>query len=176
MKNIIYVALAFITFTSCQQKKIGFVDNGTLINDYQEKKDIEAEFQLKEEAFRKKADSIGQAFQVEAQKGQAEAQKLAQKNNRKKAEELMAGLQQKQQQLQQQMQGEQQALTQAFQVEIDSVISTVKTFVKGYGKTNKYTYILGTSDAAATVMYGEEASDLTNTILDALNADYKKEE
>lgn len=175
MKNIIYVALALIVFTSCQQQKIGFVDNGIVINDFQEKKDIEAQFQIKEEAFRKMADSVGQAFQLEAQKGQAEAQKLAQRNNRKKAEELMAALQQKQQQLQQQMQSQQQALTQAFQVEIDSVISTVKTFVKDYGKTNKYTYILGTSDAAATVMYGAEANDLTQTILDALNADYKKE-
>ncbi len=176
MKNIIYVALALITFTSCQQQKIGFVDNGTVINDYQEKKDVEAKFQLKEEAFRKMADSIGQAFQAEAQKGQAEAQKLAQRNKRKEAEALMAGLQQKQQQLQQRMQGEQQKLTQDFQVEIDSVIANVKDFVKDYGKTNKYTYILGTSDAAATVMYGAEANDLTKTILDALNAGYKKAE
>ena len=173
MKNIIYVALALITFTSCQQQKIGFVDNGTLINDYQEKKDVEAEFQLKEEAFRKKADSIGQAFQAEAQKGQAEAQRLA-RSNRKKAEEMMISLQQKQQQLQQKMQTEQQAIAQAFQAEIDSVISTVKDFVKDYGKKNGYTYILGTSDAAATVMYGTDANDLTKTVSEALNASYKK--
>lgn len=174
MKNIIYVALVCIAFTSCEKQKIGFVDNGTIINDYQEKKDVEAKFQIKEEAFRKKADSVGQAFQIEAQQGQAEAQKLAQKNNRKKAEELMLGLQQKQQKLQQEMQTEQQVLTQAFQTEIDSVIATVKTFVKGYGKTNNYTYILGTSDAAATVMYGSEKNDLTQTILEALNAKYNK--
>ena len=88
----------------------------------------------------------------------------------------MAGLQQKQQQLQQQMQVEQQQLTQAFQADIDSVIVKVKTFVNNYGKTNGYNYILGTSEAAATVMYGVEESDLTKTILDALNADYKKAE
>lgn len=175
MKNILYVALALIAFTSCQQQKIGFVDNGTVINDFQEKKDVEAAFQLKQEAFAKRADSISKAFQAEAQKGQTEAQRLA-RSNRKKAEELMLGLQQKQQQLQQQMQGEEQALRQSFQTEIDSVISTVKTFVKDYGKTNGYTYILGTSDAAATVMYGAEENNLTQTILDALNADYKKAE
>ena len=176
MKNIIYVALAMLVFASCEKpNKIGFVDNGTVINDFQEKKDLEARFQTKEDAFRKRADSIGQAFQVEAQKGQAEAQKLA-RRNRKKAEELMGGLQQKQQQLQQQMQFEQQQLTQAFQTEIDSVIVKVKDFVNDYGKTNGYTYILGTSDAAATVMYGSEQNDLTQTILEALNADYKKEQ
>ena len=85
----------------------------------------------------------------------------------------MAGLQKKQQQLQQQMQGEQQQLTQEFQTEIDSAIATVKDFVKEYGKANGYTYILGTSDAASTVLYGTEQNDLTQTILDALNAKYK---
>ncbi|KAA5827436.1 OmpH family outer membrane protein [Algibacter amylolyticus] len=175
MKNIIYVALVMLVLASCEKpNKIAFVDNGELINDYQEKKDVEAAFQIKDDAFRKRADSISQAFQAEAQKGQAEAQRLA-RSNRKKAEELMTGLQQKQQQLQQQMQIEQQKLTQEFQAEIDSVIVHVKDFVKDYGKTNGYNYILGTSDAAATVMYGAEQSDLTQTILDALNADYKKE-
>ena len=52
MKNIIYVVLAMLIFASCEKpNKIGFVDNGTVINDYQEKKDVEAAFQLKEDAF-----------------------------------------------------------------------------------------------------------------------------
>ncbi len=175
MKNVIYAALVLLVFASCEKSnKIAFVNNGTLINDYQEKKDLEARYQLKEEAFRKRADSISQAFQAEALKAQKEAQRIA-KSNRKKAEELMVGLQQKQQKLQQQMQTEQQKITKEFQSEIDSVIVTVKDFVKNYGKTNSYDYILGTSDAAATIMYGAEQGDLTQTILDALNAGYKKE-
>lgn len=174
MKNILYVALIAISVFSCQNQKIGFVDNGTIINDYQEKKDVEAKFQVKEESFRKRADSISQAFQAEAQNTQTEAQKLAQSNNRKKAEELMGGLQQKQQMLQQQMQYEQQQLTQEFQTEIDSLIIKVKGFVKDYGKSNGYTYILGTSDAAASVMYGSDENDLTKTVLDALNASYEE--
>ena len=174
MKNILYVALIAISVFSCQNQKIGFVDNGTIINDYQEKKDVEAKFQVKEESFRKRADSISQAFQVEAQITQTEAQKLAQSNNRSKAEELMGGLQQKQQMLQQQMQMEQQQLTQEFQTEIDTLIVKVKDFVKDYGKTNGYTYILGTSEAAASVMYGTDENDLTKTVLDALNASYEE--
>jgi outer membrane protein len=171
MKNILYAAAVMLAFTSCQeQAKIGFVDNGTVINDYQEKKDIEAKFESKEEAFRKKADSVGQAFQLEVQ----ETQLTAQKSSQAKAQELMGGLQQKQQMLQQKMQMEQQQLQQEFQTEIDSVISKVKRHVKEYGKSNGYTYILGTSDAAATVMYGAADKDLTKTILEALNKEYKK--
>ncbi|OEK06061.1 hypothetical protein A8C32_18690 [Flavivirga aquatica] len=172
MKKVIYVALAILVFASCQKpKKIGYVDNGIVINDYQEKKDVEAKFQGKEEAFRKRADSIGLAFQAEVQSTQA----MAQKASKKKAQELMGGLQQKQQVLQQQMQLEQQKLTKDFQTEIDSIIVRVKGFVKDYGKTNGYTYILGTSDAAATILYGTEEDDITKIIVDALNADYKKE-
>ena len=171
MKNIFYAVALVLTFSSCQKEaKIGFVDNGTLINDYQEKKDVETKFQAKEDLLRKKADSIGQAFQLEVQ----QAQLTAQKSSQAKAQEIMGGLQQKQQQLQQLMQFEQQQLQQSFQTEIDSVISRVKSFVKDYGKKNQYTYILGTSDAAATVMYGTEDKDLTKTVLEALNASYKK--
>jgi outer membrane protein len=171
MKSIFYLALVMVVFSSCQkEKKIAYIENGTVINDYQEKKDIEARFQLQDEAFRKRADSIGRAFQAEVQSTQATAQKSSQS----KAQELMGGLQQKQQQLQQQMQMEQQQLTQAFQAEIDSVIVKVKDYVKDYGKSNGYTYILGTSDAASNVLYGAEENDLTQIILDSLNARYKK--
>ena len=172
MKNLFYIALAVLLVSSCQQQKIGFVDNGTVINDFEEKKEVEAKYQGQEEAFRKRADSIGRAFQAEAQTAQAKAQKLS----AKKQQELMGGLQQKQQQLQQQMQFEQQQLAQGFQAEIDSVIVKVKDFVNDYGKTNGYTYILGTSDAAATVMYGTDENDLTQTIVDALNAAHKKDD
>ncbi|MDO5969138.1 OmpH family outer membrane protein [Flavivirga aquimarina] len=171
MKNIVYLLLATFIFTSCQkEKKIGFIDNGIVINDYQEKKDLETKFKGKDEALKKRTDSIGQAFQLEVQQTQITAQKSSQK----KAQELMGGLQQKQQVLQQQIQFEQQQLNQNFQTEIDSVIIKVKDFVKDYGKKNGYTYILGTSDGAASVLYGTEENDLTQTILDALNEAYKK--
>lgn len=172
MKNIICLAFMMLAIVSCEKsKKIGFIDNGLVINDYQEKKDIEAKFQLKDDAFRKRTDSIGRAFQLEVQTTQSTAQNASQK----RAQELINGLQQKQQQLQQQMQLEQQQLANAFQIEIDSVIVKVKNYVKEYGKTNTYTYILGTSDAAATVLYGTEDNNLTQIILDSLNKRYNKD-
>ncbi|MBU2949694.1 OmpH family outer membrane protein [Tamlana agarivorans] len=169
MKNIVYIVLLAVVFTSCQQQKIGYVDNGIVINEFQEKKDIEANFQIKDDAFKKRADSIGQAFQTEVQEAQVVAKKTPQK-----AQEIMGGLQQKQQMLQQQMQIEQQAITQEFQAQIDSVIVKVKGFVKDYGKNNGYTFVLGTSDASAAVLYGAEENDLTQIVLEALNADYNK--
>ncbi len=167
-----YVFIVALGTLACQQeKKIGYVDNGTVINQYQEKRDVEDKFQAREEAFTKRADSISKAFQLEVQQTQIDARKASQK----KAQELIQGLQQKQQMLQQQMQFEQQQLSQAFQTEIDSLIIKVKTFVRNYGKDNGYTYILGTSDAAASVLYGTDENNLTQIILDALNAAYQKQ-
>lgn len=172
MKNIIYVTLALLVLTSCQQQaKIAFVDNGVLINDFQEKIDLEEKFKVKEEAFRKKFDSIDQAFQAEVQKFQADANKMSQS----KAQEKYQELGQKKQMQDQQKQVEAQQFQQEFQTEIDSLIVKVKEFVKDYGKKNDYTYILGTSEAAASVLYGSEENDLTKTILEALNAEAKKE-
>lgn len=171
MKKIIYVALAMLIVSSCEKpNKIGYIDNSKVINDYLEKKDIEAKFQLKDNGFRRRADSIGKAFQTEVQN----TQQVAQKSSPQKQQELMGGLQQKQQQLQQQMQIEQQQLTQEFQAEIDSVIVKVKDFVREYGKSNGYTYILGTSDGTSNVLYGSAENDLTKIILDSLNAAYDK--
>ena len=170
MKNLIYAFITVLVFSSCQQQKMAYMDNGKVINEYQGKIDVEEKFKVLDETFKKKTDSVGQAFQLEAQAFQLEAQKLSQEKVEAKYQELS----QKQQYLQQQTQFEQQQMQQAFQVEIDSVIVKVKDFVKDYGKKNGYTYILGTSDAAASVLYGTEENDLTETIIEALNASYKK--
>ena len=125
---------SFLLFGCQQEQKIGYVDNGKVINEYQEKIDIEDKYKVKDEVFSKRADSIGQAFQLEAQDMQLKARRMTQQ----KAQEAYDELGQKQQLLQQQLQFEQQQLQQAFNAEIDSVIVKVKDFVKDYGQRNGY--------------------------------------
>lgn len=172
MKHIFYAVMLLMILASCQKpNKIGYVDNGTVINDYKAKKDVESRFKTKEASFTKKFDSIENAFQIEVQKFQVSARSMSQK----KAETRYQELGQLKQINDQQKQIEAQQLTQEFQTEIDTLIVKVKDFIKDYGKKNGYTYILGTSDAAASVLYGTEENNLTQTILDNLNAKYKKE-
>jgi outer membrane protein len=171
MKKNSILVLILLIFMSCQnQQKIGFVDNGKMINDYQEKKDIEEKYTQKEVAFQKRTDSIGKAFQLEAQEVQLQASTMSQS----KQQEQYQILGQKQKMLQQQIQFEQQQMQQGYQTEIDSVIVKVKIFVKEYGKNNGYSFILGTSDNAASVLYGKEENDLSQIMIDALNANYNK--
>jgi len=170
MKQFLILVGLVIAFTSCQQQKIGFVDTGEIVNEYQEKKDLEEEFKGKKALLDQKNDSISKAFQLEVQDFQLKSARM----NQKKAQEKYQELGQKQQLLQQQIQFSEQQFGQNFNVELDSVITKVKKFTKEYGKTNGYTFILGTSDAASSVIYGDEATDLTKIILDALNTEYKK--
>ncbi len=168
MKNLIWVA-AVIVLTSCEQQKIGYVDNIRLMNEYKEKIDVEAKFKIKAEALAKKRDSISQAFQIEAQAFQAKAQSMAPQ----KAQEEYGTMQQKGQFIGQQLQMEDQQLQVSGQTEMDSIVSRVKREIKAYGKEKGFAYILGGGDGGS-VLYGVDANDLTDEIVKILNDNYKK--
>ncbi|WP_299521460.1 OmpH family outer membrane protein [Winogradskyella sp.] len=170
MKKLIIVSIVLISLASCkEQQKIAFIDNGKVINAYQMKIDIEEQFKIKDDIFKKRIDSIGKAFQIEAQAFQLAAQNLSQKKQQEKYQELG----QKQQVLQQQFQYEQQIMQQEFNKEMDSVISKVNAFVEDYGKKNGYTFILG-KNQAGSVIYGEEKTDITEAVTEAINEAYSK--
>lgn len=168
MKKIVLV-MALIGFASCQQEKIGFVDNVKLMESYKEKLDIEARFKTKSEAFGKKRDSISQAFQLEAQDFQGRAEKMSQA----KAQEEYGKLQQRSQIIGQQLQQEEQQLQMQGQVEMDSLVSNVKREIKAYGKANGYSFILSGGEGGS-VLYGTDANDVTDAVVKILNENYKK--
>jgi outer membrane protein len=169
MKNLAICFLILISLTGCQQQKIGFVDNVVLVNDYQERVDIESKLQLKIEAFKTRTDSLRSAFELEIKEAELRARKMSQSSIQKLAQEI----QQKDQTLQKRVQFEQQSIAQESQKLTDSIVNKVIEFVKDYGKSNNFNYILG-SNEAGSVLYGEDTSDLTQEILKALNAAYAK--
>ena len=168
MKKII-LGLVFITLMACQQEKIGYVDNVKLMNEYQEKIDVEARFKVKADALSKKRDSISQAFQIEAQAFQSKAQSMPQQE----AQEEYAAFQQKGQFIGQQLQQEDQQLQASGQVEMDSVISNVKKEIEAFGKANGYSYILGGGEGGS-VLYGTAKNNLTDDVIKMLNEKYKQ--
>ena len=168
MKKVIFVGLLF-GIISCQQDKIGFVDNVDLMDKYQEKIDIETRYKAKSASFNKKRDSVSQAFQLEAQAFQTKSQGMS----TKKAQEEYGLLQQRGQFMGQQLQQEEQQIQLESQTEMDSLVSKVKKEIKAYGKANGYTYILSGGDGGS-VLYGQDVNDLTDAILKILNDKYKK--
>jgi outer membrane protein len=82
---------------------------------------------------------------------------------------------QKQQRLQQQQQEKSQRLRQESDEAINSLVTEVKDFVTKYGKANGYTYIFG-SNESANIMYAEEGRDITDAVLEELNAEEDEKE
>ena len=169
MTQKIIWAVAALGLAACQQSKIGYVDNVKLMNQYQEKIDVEADFKIKADALSKRRDSISRAFQAEAQAFQAEAEKMSQK----KAQEQYGEMQQRGQMIGQQLQQQDQQLQASGQTEMDSIVGKVKNEIEAYGKANGYTYILGGGDGGS-VLYGTEENDLTDEMIKILNDKYNE--
>lgn len=165
MKNSLMI-LAFLALASCQQSKIGYVDNVKLMDGYQEKIEVEGKYKAKADALTKKSDSLSQALQIEFQALQAK------KQSQRKTEQELQVLQQKSQFLGQQLQQEERQIQQEGQTQMDSIVSKVKDEIKAYGEANGYTYILGGGEGGS-VLYGQETNNLTEQVLKILNDNYK---
>ena len=172
-KSLVIIAIAF-SIISCNKTaevastKTAYVDTSKLMIEYTEAKDIEAKYKAKSE-------EMGRELEAEIAKFKAEAgtfQKEAQMKGQAWAEQKGAELQKREQQLQYAQQSIGQQLQQESWVEIDSVVSSVKKFIKSYGKEKGYAYIYGTGDAAS-VLYAEEKYDITKEIIKLLNDKYK---
>jgi outer membrane protein len=162
--------LTLLILASCQQEKIAYVDNVRLMDGYKKKQELEASFQLKSEAFGRKRDSISQAFQLEAQQLQTSTESMPQA----KAQEAFGVLQQKGQMMGQQLQQEEQQLQRMGQMKMDSVVAEVRETIEEYGAANGYRFIL-TGGEGGSVLYGDEASDITEQVLSLLNDKASKE-
>ena len=172
-KSLVIIAIAF-SIISCNKKaevattKTAYVDTSKLMMESAEAKDIEAKYKAKSE-------EMGKELELEIAKFKAEAgsfQKNAQMNGQAWAQQKGAELQKREQQLQYAQQSIAQQLQQESGVEIDSVVSSVKKFIKSYGKEKGYAYIYGTGDAAS-VLYAEDKYDITKEIIKLLNEKYK---
>ena len=167
-KLILLIAISFSLF-SCQNDKTAFVDSEILIEEYQQRKDLQEKYKIKDEALKKKRDSIGNDIKKEVEAFQAKNSSLP----IQKQQELYMPIQQKSQYLSNMLQQEQQKLNQEMQVEIDSLLSKIDAAVVTYGKNNGYAYIFG-KNKAGSVIYGSDKNDLTNIILEELNNNYAK--
>ena len=163
MKKIMLLAAA-ILLSSCQQNKVAYVDYATLLDGYSKKKDLEARYQSRAEAFAQRRDSISQAFQIEAQSLQNKTKSMSQQQ----AQEEFGALQQRGQAIGAQLQQEEQRMQQQGQQKMDSLLMEVKERIGEFGRNNGYTYILAGGEGG-TVLYGSDNQDITDEVLEYLN-------
>ena len=174
-KTIVIIALA-LSIISCnktaevKEVKTAYVDTSKLLEEYTEAKDIQAKY-------KNKSTEMGRELELEIKRFKADAenfQRNAQANGQAWAQQNGAALQKREQQLQYAQQSMVQQLQQEMGVEMDTLVSSVKKFIKNYGKEKGYSYIYGTGENA-TVLYAEDKYDITNDIVKQLNDRYKKE-
>lgn len=174
-KVIIIIAIA-ISIVSCDKKaaevkevKTAYVDTSELMKEYTATKDLDAKYKAKGEEKGRQLEAEINRFKQEAQNFQAQAQA----NGQDWAQQKGAELQRREQQLSQAQQALSQQLQQEGGAEMDSLVSNVKKIIKAYGKEKGYTYIYGTNDANATVLYAEDKLDITKEMIKLLNDKYK---
>ncbi|WP_343696142.1 OmpH family outer membrane protein [Flavobacterium sp.] len=154
--------------TEAKEVKTAYIDTSVLMKEYTEAKDLEAKYKAQ-------AEEKGRQLQAEITRFKQDAanfQSQAQANGQQWAQQRGAELQKREQQLGYAQQALSQQLQQESGVEMDSLVSGVKKFIKEYGKKNGYSYIYGTGDAA-TVLYAEDKYDITKEVIKALNEKYK---
>jgi len=174
MKKALVIIALSVLVVSCnktaevKEVKTAYVDTSVLMKEYTEAKDLEAKYKAQ-------AEEKGRQLQAEITRFKQDAanfQSQAQAHGQAWAQQRGAELQKREQQLGYAQQQLSQQLQQESGVEMDSLVSGVKKFIKDYGKKNGYSYIYGTGDAA-TVLYAEEKYDITKDIIKALNDKYK---
>lgn len=173
-KSIVIIAIAISLF-SCDKKaevakesKTAYVDTSKLLDEYTEAKDVQAKFKAKSE-------EMGRQLEIEIKSFKADAayfQKNAQANGQAWAQQNGQALQEREQKIQYAQQGMTQQLQREMGVEMDSLVTGVKKYIKTYGKEKGYSYIYGTGEAA-TVLYAEDKYDITKEIIKLLNDKYK---
>lgn len=174
MKKALVIIALSVSLIACNKStevkevKTAYVDTSVLMKEYTEAKDLEAKYKAKSEEKGRQLEAEIARFKQDA----ANFQSQAQANGQAWAQQRGAELQKREQQLGYAQQALAQQLQQESSVEMDSLVSGVKKFIKTYGKEKGYSYIYGTGDAA-TILYAEDKYDITKEIVKALNDKYK---
>ncbi|NPA42869.1 MAG: OmpH family outer membrane protein [Chlorobi bacterium] len=168
MKKILLLPLILWMAVACRQpepEKTAYIDLNEVVKEYKLMKDIQKEFEAKQEAFTRKYDSLGLALQQQWQEFQQKSRRMSPKKAEQEYNRLLA----EQQNLQLLQQQEFNRLQEDFNRASQEATDKLKAFVEEYGKTHGYTYIFSRSELAG-VAYGKEEKNITKEFIEALNA------
>jgi len=145
-----------------------YVDVNRLLDGYERTKVVRTEFEAKAKTLNANVDSLMTDWQKELKSYEKERSKMS-KTEIELKQQLLGNKQQQinnyQQAIQKQIQEEDKKSTQ-------TVINDINDYVKEYGKKHKHKIIFGAS-GGGNIMYADEGADLTQKILEGLNAEFE---
>ena len=166
---ILAIILSVFTLYSTQKSsELVYVDVNKLLEGYKRTKIVKAEFQEKAKTLNANVDSLITDWQKELKAYEKERSRMTKKELQLK-QQLLGTKQQQvnnyQQAIQKKIQEEDKKVTQ-------TVINDINDFVTEYGKKHTYKIIFGAS-GSGNIMYADKATDLTEIILEGLNAEFE---
>jgi outer membrane protein len=150
-------------------EKLAYVDNGKLIEKYTPMIELRKELEKKSSRWKSNIDTLQSDFEKALKKYEKARASMSEKE-RKLNEEL---LQNKQQQFLQYSDAAKAKSNEEANKASSSVLVKLNTFIKEYGKKNKYKLIFG-ANASGNIVYGDQVIDITEEIIEGANKEYTK--
>lgn len=192
MKKIFYTIAVAALFAACNQQqettpaakteapakeaaslKIAYVIIDTLTNQYELYKDASDNFQKKQANAEATINQKGRNFAQQVQEFQKKAQSNQYTEEQfNKEQARLAKLQQDIEDLQTRLSN---SLQEDYQKELQALTDTIKSFMATYAKEKGYDFILCKSSGIDNVLYADEAYDVTEEVVAALNKRYAKD-
>lgn len=181
MKNIkINIALFFavssvvlhILFVTgvFNKKKIAYVRSTDLVYGYLGMQEAQRDYEQKTKMFQANVDTLQRDYQLSFSSYTTEAINLSKEEKAEREKVLM--------QQQESMMNYAQSLDKKMKAEDEKttqgVLNQINSFVEEYGKQQGYEVILGTT-LSGSLLYGNEAIDITKEVLESLNRNYTGE-
>ena len=153
--------------------KIAYVQIDTLTSQYQKCKDLEEEFTKKRSNAEATINAKGKNFTTQMQEFNRKYQSNQFTQQQFEAEQArLAKLQQDLEALQTRLSN---SLQEEYQKEFQALTDTIQNFTKSYAKEKGYDFILCKSSGIDNVLYANEAYDVTDEVVKALNKRYSKD-
>ncbi|MCH5174449.1 MAG: OmpH family outer membrane protein [Prevotellaceae bacterium] len=158
--------------TASASYKIAYVLIDTLTSQYQKCRDLEEEFTKKRANAESTINAKGKNFTEQMQEFNRKYQQNQFTQQQFEAEQArLAKLQQDLQDLQARLSN---SLQEEYQKEFQDLTDTIQNFTKSYAKEKGYDFILCKSSGIDNVLYANEAYDVTDEVVKALNKRYSK--
>ena len=144
----------------------------TLMMQYDMYSDLQSAFEAKAQTIENDLNKKGRKLESDIKNFQNQMNKGL--LTRSAAEQQNNSLQQRQANLQNEAAQKQQELAEESQVLLNQVMFAIQSYLEEYNKEHGFAAILTTTEATNTVIVGAPALDITQEVVDGLNAEYIK--
>ena len=160
-------AIAIAVFSFVNSPKIGFVRSQVLISEFSGMKKANQKVEIESLRFTARLDTLKMEYQ--------ETLNLISlhRSEGKPIDSLLMEAQRRENNIQNYSIAAENALAEIENKYLEGAINQMNAYIETYGKKNNYEVILG-STLSGSILYGGEALDITEEVLDSMNSEYNE--